>query len=51
MLTRKDIMASKRSERGILSEDFALKPGDFVVVDNCPVHQGRAEQILSLFLD
>ncbi|MCG7882407.1 MAG: transposase [Candidatus Thiodiazotropha endolucinida] len=31
--------------------DFALKPGDFVVVDNCPIHHGRAEQILSLFLD
>ena len=43
-------MASKRSERQILSKDFALKPGDFVVIDNCPIHLGRAE-ILSLFLD
>ena len=31
--------------------DLALKPGDFVIVDNCPIHHGRAERILSVFLD
>ena len=36
MLTRKDIMAFKGSERGILIKDFALKRRNFVVVDNCP---------------
>ena len=50
VFTCKDIMASKCRERVILSEDFALKPGDFVVVDNFPIHHGRAEQIFSLFL-
>ena len=35
----------------ILSKDFALTHADFVVVDNCLIHHGRAEQILSLFLD
>ena len=50
VLPRKDIMASKRSERRILSKDFALKPEDFFVIDNWPIHLGRAE-ILSLFLD
>ena len=31
--------------------DFALKPGDFVVVDNCPIHHNRAENLLTHMLD
>ena len=30
--------------------DFSLKPGDLVVVDNCPTHRGRAEDVLKIFL-
>lgn len=30
--------------------DLSLKPGDMVVVDNCPIHHGRSEEILSVFL-
>ncbi|MEW8546203.1 MAG: IS630 family transposase [Candidatus Thiodiazotropha sp.] len=31
--------------------DFALKPGDYLVLDNCPVHHNRAQQVLAPFLD
>ena len=31
--------------------DFCLKPGDMVIVDNCPIHRHRAENILAPFLD
>ena len=31
--------------------EFCLKPGDMVVVDNCPIHRHRAENILAPFLD
>ena len=31
--------------------DFALKPGDYLVVDNCPIHHNRAQRVLTLFLD
>ncbi|XP_045207094.1 uncharacterized protein LOC123559393 [Mercenaria mercenaria] len=30
---------------------FALKPGDIVVVDNCPIHHHRGEDVLAPFLD
>lgn len=31
--------------------EYSLKPGDYLVVDNCPIHHNRAEQILAPFLD
>lgn len=31
--------------------NFALKPGDLVIVDNCPIHRHRAERILAPYLD
>ena len=31
--------------------DFALKPGDYLVVDNCPIHHNRAQRVLTPFLD
>lgn len=30
--------------------DFALRPGDLLIVDNCPLHHHRAEEILKFFL-
>lgn len=31
--------------------DYALKPGDYLIVDNCPIHHHRAQQVLAPFLD
>lgn len=31
--------------------DYALAPGDFLIVDNCPIHRNRAQQVLAPFLD
>ena len=31
--------------------ELALKPGDYLVIDNCPIHHNRAERVLVPFLD
>ncbi|MEW8548324.1 MAG: transposase [Candidatus Thiodiazotropha sp.] len=30
--------------------EYCLKPGDYLIVDNCPIHRNRAEQVLAPFL-
>ncbi|MEW8339771.1 MAG: transposase, partial [Candidatus Thiodiazotropha taylori] len=31
--------------------DLSLKPGDLVIIDNCPIHRHRAQNILGPYLD